>query len=595
MGCKCDDGPLSPPDRWTSEKNDLPSEAIDVGILTVEYLLNKLLDLGLEPQYTFQKTKQNASFRTDKHQIHATSHMPQVALHAAHSLSCERQVTLTLSPRSHQQLGEMRWFLITFYSALCWPSPALLALPPALRREDNSAVFSPLPDLNGPPDDEPLPLHPSQGLTSLAHSATTSSLQNKPVDPPPVSASHGSSGDRKRKTDCAFPTSAHKRTKMPTSEMIHGADKRKKDDLLASAARKKPRLESVKPAIRPNALVRLAHTDRTKNSRKTAPTYEGLQTHGSRNMEVTPPIRNSDSSTNRKFYPETSERFDVCDWKFLILAAPQSLVTFREPPINRYAQRLFKTLERCGSSPQREGERGYFWIKRAQAVPQLHKYMQIKPECAFPSESDYQKDADVRSVALSHVVLSLSDSKLSLDTYEIYSVGIVDRLETIVEANREKIYVLRSKISPTKRIRRISEKRISTIMKYVDNTTKIATFLVVIHLSLFREHKQDVLTTQTIREILTCFQRMWTDTASAQEGLLCKFAWAKRNWALLSLDNPEKITTEFIYQPQNVYRMAWNFVDYWADTNRKSVRAGYGLERSYHNSEVFIGLHEHNL
>ncbi|POW01860.1 hypothetical protein PSHT_12353 [Puccinia striiformis] len=56
-----------------------------------------------------------------------------------------------------------------------------------------------------------------------------------------------------------------------------------------------------------------------------------------------------------------------------------------------------------------------------------------------------------------------------------------------------------------------SENNILTIMKYVKESTKIATFLVITHLSLFREHEYDVLMPEAVRDILKCFEKMWID------------------------------------------------------------------------------------
>ncbi|KAI9605661.1 hypothetical protein H4Q26_004026 [Puccinia striiformis f. sp. tritici PST-130] len=137
------------------------------------------------------------------------------------------------------------------------------------------------------------------------------------------------------------------------------------------------------------------------------------------------------------------------------------------------------------------------------------------------------------------------------------------------------------------RTRCVPWNKVLRIMEYVKNSTKIATFLVIIHLSLFREHEGDFLTRQEVRDIVGFFRKMWLDIESGNGALVEKYSWAKIHWALLSLGSRGTTYEMFRYTESYVYQMAWNFVHYWAESNKKTIRKGFKMGKDKHKT---IGL-----
>ncbi|POW15793.1 hypothetical protein PSHT_07024 [Puccinia striiformis] len=554
-------------------------------------------------------------------------------------LTPDPRTTRVSIARSRGQNCNMRWSLIIAYSALCLAKLVLLSLPNRIPRDEGrSANELVLPDLNEPLLDESFaePLCPPQTTISSSFSAKMSTPERGAVDQQPVSGDIISTGKRESSSVNLMPA---KRRKVPpsgdhwsdagkrqsedefistvspgTSKFLANAQGRlahddrmngpgqqafdhKAIDLFSKAHQKKPSSTSGQSILLTSAQGRMSPDGAARESGEPRSTSEEITNSQSTQLiEDIAEIERSEGGV-QKLYPELSERFDVYDWKFL-LSAPDKSTDTSTPQVvssSRSLEKFFDTVKVCESKPKGKKGKDYFWINRKEAAVKLGKFGSVKLGCAFPSEFDgYSKDTALRYASLFRVVLTLSNMRLVLESYRIFSVDLLENLKNILQSKKEEMDNFRSQLIPAKisestrkyRTRCVPWNKVLRIMEYVKNSTKIATFLVIIHLSLFREHEGDFLTRQEVRDIVGFFRKMWLDIESGNGALVEKYSWAKIHWALLSLGSRGTTYEMFRYTESYVYQMAWNFVHYWAESNKKTIRKGFKMGKDKHKTIV---------
>ncbi|KAH9455030.1 hypothetical protein MJO29_011824 [Puccinia striiformis f. sp. tritici] len=388
------------------------------------------------------------------------------------------------------------------------------------------------------------PLYPDQATTSSiplaanptlrrdttpssSLSITASSLRGNPVDSQPIPISQ-------------TPRAAGKRKDHPVSDALRPVGRRKKE--ISSQI-----FYSVRARKSENVLSKISIKKSSSNprKRKIPLTIDDNPAKKSRRLnQGTSSVQDLDGS-GQKLYLEAMERFLVYDWNFVKLVQ-DSVISSNNQDDSRtdFAAKLFSTLGECRSAPRGEMPKDFFWIAREEASRKLHRYLQVKLESNFPSEfGNYDKDAEIRSTSLYDLVLRLADQKLELGTFKLFSVEMMGYVRDEVELNREKVNALRLQSKPIKRrpeskrkyrTRRMSESEVSSIMEYVENSTKVATFLVIIYLSLFGEHehleKGNLLSPQAVKDILTFFMGMWKKNINPTNKWINKDIWVKKMW-----------------------------------------------------------------
>ncbi|KAH9455049.1 hypothetical protein MJO28_012595 [Puccinia striiformis f. sp. tritici] len=498
----------------------------------------------------------------------------------------------------------MRFPSASLYLILHLINPALLSLPAKISPEGKSSDSFTLPDLNDrplplldlnrPPADEcsvePLCISQESGSYSPSTTPTGSPSQQPTL---PRNAFLESDKRKNRSASLTSPGFA-KRRKHSIDDIAPGADRREIKDANPNSGEKKSASCLGMQNDLANTDERLTRDTGTKKSNyQSPPSRRNTDKKLARKMKETPMVKKLNSH-EIKSSSEASEPFDVYDWNFLRLA-PGIADTNQDQdvPRNDPLAKLFKTLIICQSQPKGEKGKDHFWIERKDAAARLNLYPNVKLQCRFPLDLPSSSiDVEVGQAAMFDIVLSLSEKRLALDTYRAFSVDIVERLEKILEAKRQRINVSKAELQRTRtsgskrkdRARFTSENKILTIMKYVKESTKIATFLVITHLSLFREHEYDVLMPEAVRDILKCFEKMWIDIERWDPDLISQHPWVRRNSALLSLENPTRLHVDFRYKPHDVYPMAANFLKYWAEIQGKTVPSYYN--RTHHRTVV---------
>jgi hypothetical protein len=507
----------------------------------------------------------------------------------------------------------MRWITITLHTTLCLTAPALLSLPTEFPRGGESRSFL-LPDLNEPPIDErpdlnsppvddslaePRSTNPSREVAISSLPATTSILRGIRVNQQAIVVSLVLPDITKRKNHPAIETSPGRQSEKGSLTLASsGTGERNHNDVLS----KRRKTETFS-----NLSVKTYLVDR----------QGGFAYNSQKRGRPAGSLANLDEVTNNQIAQETHDTpaaqdlitggqrsdshskilFDVKDWNYVRL--PPELMDTNEDhessPTGFALRKFFETLKECQTDSK--GEDGK---DKNKAHSMLRRYLKVKLGITSPSEfnNNYDKDPGIRQAVLFDIVLSLSDMKLKLEDNRIFSHGIVDYLTDNLEPKRKKLSILRSKSELSfrtaeskrqSRVKGIAQRLTRSIIDYVKNTTKIATFLVIIQLSLFGGHEQDVLTIAVVDEILNFFRKMWIDTEHFQKELIGKYGWAKKNAAILSLENPEELNTSSRYKARQGYQMAWNFAGYWAEANDKSVRGSFKKKQNHRNIVTKLG------
>ncbi|KAH9440379.1 hypothetical protein Pst134EB_030997 [Puccinia striiformis f. sp. tritici] len=106
---------------------------------------------------------------------------------------------------------------------------------------------------------------------------------------------------------------------------------------------------------------------------------------------------------------------------------------------------------------------------------------------------------DHRGQKLRDIVQCLSNEKLALDEYRTFSEGIMGPLKSRLVSRKEEL----------KDKRLLPAKSIELILQGVSSLTKVATFLIIFRLSLFKEHDGPVLQKEVVEDILVFMSEFW--------------------------------------------------------------------------------------
>ncbi|KAI7958822.1 hypothetical protein MJO28_002613 [Puccinia striiformis f. sp. tritici] len=269
--------------------------------------------------------------------------------------------------------------------------------------------------------------------------------------------------------------------------------------------------------------------------------------------------------------------FDVYDWKFVI-DEPENpedeIIKDRQEVLeNHHLEELFKILNDCKIRHERTN---FFSMKRNQAKRILGKFSK-KQKTLTPNGSGipiYHKKS-----ALFEIVLSLSNKKLRLDSRQVFSKGLLE--EWVKHLDPKWKDTEDSLLAP----------KVTKIIEYANDITKVTTFLIVICLSLFKEHKEEGLTNETLEEILTFLKRLWTEIDRGSQTFIRENPWANKLSDILKLQSSETLNDPFIYDKESAYSRAWSMFQYWLEENGKSLRGGVTANKR-DNDHILIRLIE---
>ncbi|KAI7943893.1 hypothetical protein MJO28_011421 [Puccinia striiformis f. sp. tritici] len=246
---------------------------------------------------------------------------------------------------------------------------------------------------------------------------------------------------------------------------------------------------------------------------------------------------------------KTDEVFNVYNWDFI-----RADVGGRTP--DKHQAELFQFLNGYKDEPDLEHP---FFLERDQKTSKfLSKFFVdsrrdlkvlevIKPDC--------------RQRQLFKTCLKISNSKINLDGYSAFKVligGMKDRLE----ANYKNRGDLATRIN------------IKTALKYVMNVTKVTHLLIIIYLSLFKEHESEILKVQQVENTLMSLTQMWWDLEEGIKPEILKLGWTEDVTKILNFQEGKSWLYYKATSTAALYSIASNLLDYWV------VQTGKPLFRS---------------
>jgi hypothetical protein len=250
----------------------------------------------------------------------------------------------------------------------------------------------------------------------------------------------------------------------------------------------------------------------------------------------------------------------VYDWNFVRMRQGNEISNSQEIMPNQNLANVFKHFKFRKNN-------NFHWIARADLVKVVAAYRKQRHMFYTKVESR------IRNEILSEIVLNLANENLSLNVNSILT-GLLGNLRNKLEARTQSV-------EPEEECNGLSPSRIATIMEYLENVNKIATFLIVIHLSIFKEHpvgelknfEDKLMTKAELDNILDVINNAWMEIIQLSDQFL-KNDWAEKNARLFKHGSNlnETRIRNLIYRKDIWYHMAWNIVEYWAKKTHNVVK-----------------------
>jgi hypothetical protein len=258
---------------------------------------------------------------------------------------------------------------------------------------------------------------------------------------------------------------------------------------------------------------------------------------------------------------QNARPFSLKDWDFL-RGSPQ-----RATPGDHHYQYLHH-LNECKGEINTDIS---FAITNDQAI-QFHKeFFSRRKE--FKLSTPERKCVRPVKVQLYNTLLGISNREIKLERYETFSKGIMEGMKNKMES------ALESTENPP------SRRRIRTMLKFVEENTKVTHLQIVAYMRLFNENKQDVLTESEVEEILKFMKELWFCLHDSKSGISEISSWAKRVQTLLNFEPCDKATNALSTEKKEMYHMCWNFASYFFKTCKR-------LFKNINNRLVNLGFSE---
>ncbi|KAI7951860.1 hypothetical protein MJO28_007544 [Puccinia striiformis f. sp. tritici] len=256
------------------------------------------------------------------------------------------------------------------------------------------------------------------------------------------------------------------------------------------------------------------------------------------------------------------EQFDFYNWDYVREDTEDRISADTQYASSEYKRKsFFKLLQSCKKTRTPDK---FFWIPRKQAFIIMKRFRQSKHDYAFPKNVAKSR----RIKALYQITLSLSNKRIGIERYSVYSNEIVNPWTSKLEVN----------------LKAAKKERLERSIEVIKDVTKITPFLVVTYLLLFKEHRQHKLTADFIEELLTFIKDLWINIEKGSPEFLEENPWAKRlrNMLIMEIDPQENDNHNFIYELDIAYEISWNLTRYWIEINGKSLKHGFGKKKDLH-------------
>ncbi|POW04614.1 hypothetical protein PSTT_10261, partial [Puccinia striiformis] len=446
-----------------------------------------------------------------------------------------------------------------------------------------------IPDLNFPPEDTTIepPWFPGPS-TPPSLSPTASALNEKPAEPIPMPSTpegiftaDGSSPPSKRKweSDASSPEDFAMADASPSSS------KRGQDP--DSPTEKRGKIRSVADIMEETS-------PQARTFRKAL--FQAPFTQG--HEPTTNRWKRKQIHLKSTFHPGElpsgglPQFFDIYNWNY-VQASSQGKIKGnrnRMAPEDGSLGWFIDVLNSC-KDPRTRDPHSFFWIPRAQAVSILEEYKRLD----FDFGDQFQS-LD-RSQTLRDIVLKVSDEKLDLDKYPVFT-----NIHTTLEASLKS----RMQSEPDE----WSLGRIKSIILHVQKLNKITTFLLISYLSLFKEHPNEYLSAELVSSILSFLEKFWMEIDGGKSDILKDHPLLQRNSELLKtsfslLEGKQMSYANHVDFMNNEYKqlypMAWNIIAYWVQINKKKIQTKSRIQRYYHRSvteligNIILSANSHRL
>ncbi|KNZ50750.1 hypothetical protein VP01_4257g1 [Puccinia sorghi] len=256
---------------------------------------------------------------------------------------------------------------------------------------------------------------------------------------------------------------------------------------------------------------------------------------------------------------ETGMLFNVYDWNFLREFPESEMADDHQHQFLRY-------LNQCKGASDVES---FFFIQKDQAKHFLTTFASRKRHWKFKYPSGMKRG--VRLGMLFETLLSLSEKKINLEGYPFFKNEIIDGMRQRLITN------YKTTQNPS------STPGEETLLRFVRDITKVTQLLIVAQLSLFKEHKQEVLTVGDVEKHLEFLQEFWLQL---DEGTL---DMQQRDWAqkvhCLFRFHPHQNTvyTRSFTKNEKKYHFCWYLVNYWRERTGRTL-GGYSGKRKFPTS-----------
>ncbi|KNZ56236.1 hypothetical protein VP01_245g5 [Puccinia sorghi] len=264
--------------------------------------------------------------------------------------------------------------------------------------------------------------------------------------------------------------------------------------------------------------------------------------------------------------------FHVYDWNFL-REYPE-----RGKPDDDQHQFL-RHLNRCKGESDVES---FFFIQRDRASKFMYHFLSRKRLFEFNFPPNIPKGR--RLGMLFETLVRLSDKKINLDSNHYFENQIIGGMRERLAANFENTQ------NP-------SSPNIKTIMRFVQDVTKVTQLLIVAHLSLFKEHEQQVLTSEEVEKHLEFLKNLWfqIDEGTPQ---MQKRDWAMKAHKVFRFQDQANHFCFMVTRKDRNYSFCWNLVNHWREKTERSLGGFSGEEilpskfQELFNKLIFFSNHE---
>ncbi|KAI7943904.1 hypothetical protein MJO28_011432 [Puccinia striiformis f. sp. tritici] len=242
---------------------------------------------------------------------------------------------------------------------------------------------------------------------------------------------------------------------------------------------------------------------------------------------------------------KTGEVFNVYNWDFI-----RGDTGGRTP--DYYQNKLFQFLNSCRVDPDLKQP---FFLERDQTGSFLGQLMgRGRRELRI---SDV-KSQNWRKQRLLETCLSISDNKINLNGYSIFSKELLGGMMERLKVNEEKHEELVVKI------------QVDTVLEFVENVTKVAHLLTIDYLSVFKEHESEILRVDQVEHTLEFLTKLWLDI---EEGKI-QSEWAKKLTKILNFQKGDTNVYNMVTKKALGQTVASHFLKYWLVSTRGSLPGG---------------------